>query len=62
VFDFWLKNGALEFPSREYLAFLDRHCFPERSFEIRQAGSVLTLDAAVPPFGFVFFEVKRVPD
>ena len=60
IFDFWLKNGALEYPSPEYLAFLSQQCLPLQSYTIIKPKKNLILEADVPPFGFVFFEVNKI--
>jgi xylan 1,4-beta-xylosidase len=59
VFDFWLKNGALEFASSGYLALLEDQCRPLQTVDICQNSQILTLETPVQPFGFVFYEVKH---
>ena len=60
IFDFWLKNGALEYPSSDYLTFLSQQCLPLQSFTVMKPEKMLSLELTVPPFGYVFFEVKSI--
>jgi len=58
VFDFWLKNGALEYAPPGYIDFLCRQCSPSQNFSVLKPEKMITLETAIPPFGFVFYEIK----
>ncbi|MDR2419604.1 MAG: helix-turn-helix domain-containing protein [Treponema sp.] len=59
IFDFWLKNGALNSLNYEQREFLRSQCVPQMSMKIMTTiDSVLTLEETVAPFGFVLFRVR----
>ncbi|MDR1128225.1 MAG: hypothetical protein LBL20_02845, partial [Treponema sp.] len=62
AFDFWLKNGAIEYPSPGQLELLTAQCRPHQEIFIKRSGETLALEAALPPFGFAFFDIRWLGD
>jgi xylan 1,4-beta-xylosidase len=64
IFDFWLKNGAIENFSDEQRNLMSVQCIPKQNIAIQRASSIdghsstLALSETVEPFGFVFFRIR----
>jgi xylan 1,4-beta-xylosidase len=64
IFDFWLKNGAIENLSNEQRNLMSVQCIPKQNIAIQHASSTdghagtLTLSETVEPFGFVLFRIR----
>ena len=63
AYDFWLKNGAPEYFSKEQLRFFQSQIHPLQKQEYRKLDDrELTLQASVEPFGFTLFEITLLTD
>ncbi|GHV66996.1 hypothetical protein AGMMS49928_03010 [Spirochaetia bacterium] len=59
IFDFWLKNGAIENISDEQRSLMRVQCIPRQNIEIHQvSGDGLVISELVEPFGFVLFKIR----
>jgi xylan 1,4-beta-xylosidase len=62
IFDFWLKNGAIENLSDEQLNLMSVQCVPKQTIAIQHAAGgpdgSLALSETVEPFGFVLFRIR----
>jgi xylan 1,4-beta-xylosidase len=58
IFDCWIKNGAVEYLSPRQLELLQTQCRPKQEMVIKKDCESLVLEIILPPFGFVFFDIK----
>ncbi|MGB8451520.1 MAG: helix-turn-helix domain-containing protein [Anaerocolumna sp.] len=60
IYDFWLKNGAIEYLSPSQLKFFQANNHLKQTIEYRSCRDFLILNAEIEPFGFILFEIKRM--
>jgi xylan 1,4-beta-xylosidase len=60
IFDFWLKNGALETVTRSQKEMIQRQCMPLETMEIRKAqNGKLLFNETVQPHGFTLIRINN---
>lgn len=60
IYDFWLKNGAVEYPSPSQLKYFQDNNHLKQTIEYRSSQDLLLLNAEIEPFGFILFDIKQV--
>jgi xylan 1,4-beta-xylosidase len=61
IFDFWLKNGALETVTRSQKGMIQRQCMPLETMEIWKAqNGKLLFNETVQPHGFTLIRINNV--
>ena len=58
IYDYWVRNGALEYPNKEELGCLKTMNHMQNKMWVKQKGEALEVKLELPPHGFELLEIR----